>query len=373
MTPRGPVVFEETLDPDPNLATTGQTQGAGVGGWNDFEGAPRAARESLREAAGIKIPDASFVIFVLAVYLAVLVPLNWGIFRVVGRIELAWVAAPLIAIVGALSVIKLAELDIGFARSRTEIAVLEAHNGYPRGHLTRYTALYASLSTTYDVVFEDSNALALPFPADEDYQRSRGQGVDRVEYRRDETEARLAGFNVNSNSTGMIHSEQMYELGGAISYSDKDGREEVFNRTKYALHNAGVIRRVSSDRVQVAWIGDLPAGQGRAATFITAPRLRPLLPQWNLSSSVEEDRPLQRLLDLAQQPSQLEVGEVRLLGIVREPLGGLSIEPEPSQSEQSPTLVIAHLKRTTLAQNPPQPDRNSRATFKDELPEEDFE
>jgi hypothetical protein len=237
--------------------------------------------------------------------------------------------------------------------------------------LTRYTALYASLSTTYDLVFDDKNALALPFPADEDFQRLRGQNIDRVEYRRDETEARLARFNVDSNSTGMIHSEQMYDLGGAISYSEKNGRHELFNRTKYALYNAGLIRRVSGDKVQVAWLGDLPSGQGRAASFVTAPRRRPLLTQWNLiNSSVEEDRPLQRLLDLAQQTSQLELGEVRLLGILREPLAGLAVEPAPSQNERSPTLVIAHLKRTTLAQNPPEPDHNSRAAIKDE-PQED--
>jgi hypothetical protein len=336
---------------------------SGLGGWNDFTGAAAAARASLREAAGIKIPNATFVVFVLAVYLAVLVPLNWGIFRVVGRIELAWIAAPVIAVAGALSVIKLAELDIGFARSLTEISVLEAHNNYPRAHLTRYTALYASLTTTYDLVFDDKNALALPFPADPKFERLHRQGTDRVEYHRDEFGVRLAGFKVDSNSTGMIHSEQMFDLGGRIAYTEKNGRHEVYNRTKYAIHNAGVIRRDRSGRMQVAWLGDLQPGMGRAASFSSAPRSRPLLAQWKMAPGTavaEVDHHLARLLDLAQRSTDLEIEEVRLLGMIREPLPGMTVEPEPSQNERSPTLLVAHLKQTALDKHPPRRDQNSR-------------
>jgi hypothetical protein len=369
MAPSGPFDLEQPATVVLDEQAEANAQGSGIGGWSDFAGVPAAARSSLREAAGIKIPNAAVVVFVLAVYLAVLVPLNWGIFRVVGRIELAWIAAPLIAIAGALSVIKLAELDIGFARSETEISMLEAHANYPRAHLTRYTALYASLGTTYDLVFEDKNALALPFPADEEYQRLRGEGLDRVEYRRDETGARLAGFTVKSNSTGMVHSEQMYDLGGVLSYAIKDGRHEVYNRTKYVIHNAGVIRRTPSHKLEVAWLGDLYPRQGAQASFTTAPSRRPLLPQWDLSreTTPESDRPLQRLLNLAQQSDELEPGEVRMLGIIREPLAGMSIEPTPSQSDRCSTLIVAHLKHAYLENHQPRPDANSRSAIKEEL------
>jgi hypothetical protein len=372
MTPDGPMPVDIPLDGEDLIETDVPTaKGSGLGGWNDFQGAASAARAALSEAAGIKIPNATFVVFVLAVYLAVLVPLNWGIFRVVGRIELAWIAAPLIAIAGAMSVIKLAQLDIGFARSQTEISLLEAYADYPRAHVTRYTALYASLGTEYDLVFEDKNALAMPFPADANFQFLRGRNVDRVEYRRDETGARLAGFTVESNSTGMVHSEQMYDLGGVFTYTDKNGRQEVYNRTKYAIYNAGVIRRASPNRIEVAWIGDLQPNVGAKASYTAAPSRLPLLAQWNLSSSAEVDRPLQRLLNLAQQSVEPEVGEVRLLGIIREPLSGLTVEPEPSQNERSPTLVVAHLKQTRLVNHPPRPDRNSRAALVGEETAED--
>ena len=79
------------------------------------------------------MPKGEFVLKILAVYLLVLVPLNWALFWAIGRVEWAWIAAPLIAIGGAYAVVRLAQLDIGFARSRTEIAVLELHPQHPRG------------------------------------------------------------------------------------------------------------------------------------------------------------------------------------------------------------------------------------------------
>src|SRR5262249_51652247 len=124
--------------------------GPGIAGWNDDSATAEVARNSLREAAGIVIPKADFVMEVLVLYLIVLVPINWILFRSVGHVEWAWIATPIIAVGGMAAVVKVAQLDIGFARSQTELALLEVQGGYPRGHLTRYTALYTSLSTTYD-------------------------------------------------------------------------------------------------------------------------------------------------------------------------------------------------------------------------------
>ena len=114
---------------------------------------------SLREAAGVEVPDAGFVVLCLAAYLVALVPLNWLVFRTIGRVEWAWIAAPIIAIIGTWVIVQRARLDIGFVRSQTEIGILEQQPDHPRAHLSRYTALYTSLSTTYDFEFgEHDNA-----------------------------------------------------------------------------------------------------------------------------------------------------------------------------------------------------------------------
>ena len=92
-----------------------------MAGWNDRSGASDAARQALKDAAGISIPQGRFVLRVLLIYLLVLVPLNWAVFWSLGRVEWAWFAAPCIAVVAAVAVVRFAQLNIGFARSVTEL------------------------------------------------------------------------------------------------------------------------------------------------------------------------------------------------------------------------------------------------------------
>ncbi len=139
----------------------------------------------------------------MAAYLVALVPLNWLVFRTLGRVEWAWIAAPIIAIVGTWVIVQRAQLDIGFVRAHTEIGILEQQPEHPRAHLSRYTALYASLSTTYDFQSPNTTTLIAPFPANLNFQMLIGQGVTGVNFQRYD-DVRLVGLPISSNSTGMV-------------------------------------------------------------------------------------------------------------------------------------------------------------------------
>jgi len=342
-----------------------KTPQSGVAGWNDLSGASRAARDSLKAAAGITVPPRGFVLRVLAVYLLVLVPVNWAFFKALGRVEWAWAAAPIIAVAGAFWVIHAAQLDIGFARSRTEIGVLELQGDHPRGHLTRYVALYTSLSTRYDVNFDDKNALALPFSTDPDFEMVTGQTADTVEYHRG-SGARLRGFQVASNSTSMLHSEEQRSFGGPIALRQEPHGWVVANQSALALKDVGVLYRLPNaprreNGVRVAWIGDLPPGVNVPLKFGPVADDRALLPQWEESPATRSNPPpnelsLARLLDLARDPGRLLPGDVKLIGWTDEELGGMELDPAPRQ-KLARTLVIANLQYQELS--PPTPDINT--------------
>ncbi len=237
------------------------TAGSGVGGWSDSSGISNAARATLKQAAGISPPPASFVLKMLAAYLLVLVPLNWVVFRLMGRVEWAWIAAPLIAITGALMVVKLASLDIGFVRSNTQISLLEVHADYPRAHLSDYSALYTSLSTRYNVELENLSAQSLPF-ASSLAESSSDKASQRVTLNRTRAN-RLEGFQIQSNSTGMLHTESMIDLGGPFSLVVDDsasGKFSVQNATQFDVQEAGVVYRKPDGTYQSAWLGIVPAG-----------------------------------------------------------------------------------------------------------------
>jgi hypothetical protein len=350
-----------------------RTHGPDVGSWSDFNPVANSAREALKNAARIEIPERMFVVWVVAVYLLVLVPANWLVFRAIGRVEWAWAAAPVIAVVYTGVVIRLAQLDIGFARSLSEIAIVETQDEYPRAHVTRYTALYTSLATTYDFRLEDPGAQVQPFPKSDDlnYRYRPGELPTRLQYRFG-SDVRMRGFHVISNTTGMVHSEQMVDLGGAVLLRTAPGGGlQVANQTTFVVHEAGVVRRTESGQVETAWLGTLKPGDTGDLQFVrqserNAPgslwmsqrRRSPL----TASEAAHGELHFRKLVETAEDPSELEPGDVRLVGWLDEEIPGLEIRPKAPQSRRA-ALVVAHLRRG-FGQDP-QPDANTRREKED--------
>jgi len=313
----------------------------GVGAWSDLCATSNAAREVLREAAGIKVPEREFVLWVLGLYLLALVPANWAIFRALGRVEWAWVAAPVMSVACTVVVVKLAQLDIGFARSRTEIAVVEMQPGYSQAHVTRYTALYASFSTGYEARFADPGGLVLPFSKGPDYHRMVGEASTLVQLRNDGESVALSGFQVTSNSTGMLHSEQMTDMKGMIHLatgSPTRGTLKIVNALPLALEKAIVVTKNETGKLEVGHIDALAAGGSTSCVLKSQ------------SAESKSNRPaepgeldMKPLIDVAASAADLRPGDIRLVAQTTEPIPGLEITPKSSQ-ERYATLIVAHLR-----------------------------
>ena len=370
---------------------------SGVAGWSSFNGAASDARLALREAAGIYIPEASFIAKLLGLYLLVLVPGNWLVFRLLGRVEWCWVAAPIITLVFALVVVREAQLDIGFARARTDVAVIEMHGGYPRAHVTRYTALYTSLTTAYDLSFDDPGALVQPFPLFTLQELARQPRLDlaSVYYHSDATGVTLDGFEVRSNALGMLHCEHTLDAQGTIeAVAAADGSLAVRNGSRFALRDAAVI----DDQGRVAWLGNLAANSpAKSLDFryasleaFQADHPRFAVPageepaeQANADEVAEppaEEQPADEdekggapapsappvLADENPVPAALWqrfaapvskdanlLGNLRLLAFTDEPLAGMTVEPAASQNRHL-ALVVVNLQFAPAPR--PQPD-----------------
>jgi hypothetical protein len=244
-----------------------------VASWNDFSETANLARKSLKTAALLEAPPRSFVLWFLGGYLVVLVPLNWFLFRLIGRVEWAWVAAPLIAVVSATIVIRLARLDIGFARARFEVDVVEMQGQYPRAHLTRYVALYTSLTTDYTLHADALGAQFQPFsPLEPAEPGQPAKAVFNQEERQLQylygNDVTMEGLRVRSNVTGLAHAEEMHEMGGPITLTHaKDGPDRVTNGTTSKLQGTLVARRASDGGAEVAWVGTLDPGQSSPLEF----------------------------------------------------------------------------------------------------------
>ncbi|RCS41140.1 hypothetical protein DTL42_21435 [Bremerella cremea] len=342
-------------DPNNLYSGFGYDDQSGVAGWNDKSGISAAARECLRDAAGISIPNGNFVLRVTAGYLLVLVPLNWLVFWLIGRVEWAWIAAPVIAIFGALFVIKLAELDIGFARSRTEIAFMEVQPNYHRAHLTRFTSLYTSLSTSYDMLFTESTAVALPFGRSQDSQSNQARrfnsGFSEVQYRQEGNDIKLSGLQVASNSSTMVHSEYFLSSSSQPVFQwnvNQEGQDQLTYGSSQTLHDVGIVRRNARTKaIEVAWLGDLEPDSKQKVTFSKPQDEWELFPQWLESPVLSLNRAagevnLRHLLNAVKEVKHLNPGETRLIGWTDEDMPGLTISPASSQRTIR-TMVLGHL------------------------------
>ncbi len=341
---------------------------AGVAGWNDFSDCGELARRALLVSAGIVVPERSLILWSLGLYLFVLVPANWTIFRALGRVEWAWAAVPLIALIGTLAVVRLAQLDIGFARSRTEIAVVETQSDYRRAHVTRYLGLYTSLSTQYELSFDDASALAVPFPTGATLERQRQSGRTASLLRPDKRAARvmLTGLSVSSNTTGMVHSEQMRELTGPIRCLEKArGLYELSNETEFDLRDVGVLRR-RNRKLEFARVGLLKSGAVLRIQFrqITDDDVNTLWPDFGeLPGRAGEALDLKPFLELAVQPERLNEGDSRLVAWTESEFPGLAVQPAASQ-RLFRTVWVCNLAFNSLP--PPLSDTNAPTDFRPE-------
>jgi hypothetical protein len=336
----------------------------GLGEWSETSPVSKVARDSLREAAGVRVPAASFVVMCLAVYLIVLVPLNWMVFHALGRVEWAWISAPIIAVIGTLAVVHQAQLDIGFVRSQTEIALLELQGDHPRGHLSRYTALYASLSSTYDMEFGDVSAVATPFPHDENWNPRYGDSISTVSFEKYD-KARLRGVEISSATTQMVHSEQMVSLDGPIrmyASTTTPNLKQIDNKSAYNLADAVIVRRRfdGSGKEQIAgcWIGDIPSGQSRLLSAMSPLAWKegtlPFQTERQEAAKLWYKKRLNvdPLLEMAfkfpaagEDPIHGRQEETRLVARIDEMLPGAVTSPGASQTAGA-TVVLAHLEES---------------------------
>ena len=311
---------------------------------------------------------------------------------------------------GAVAVVRLAQLDIGFARSRTELAILEVQGGYGRGHLTRYTVLYTSLSTAYDVTYDDMTSVAQPFPGVQNDRRR----VATVSLRRDR-QVQLSNVLVESNSTERLHAEQMYDMGGSFTLQGNQATGfQLDNGTRVNVRDAALMSR-QNGRLKIAWLGDVAPGSTRTPTFIDAPDGQKHPVQWDQSPMTQgprhqiqsllqeldrnQDKMIQeteiplghvlrvefdkwdasaddqvpdgrldpaeirkfirnqrrgtvrlgRLFELVEDRLELLEGEVRLMGWTDQPSGKSTFLPESSQVETR-MFVLVHLRHKSLPQ-----------------------
>ena len=314
--------------------------------WLDSAALPVLARETLEKASGIEIPSPRFVLNVIVAYLLALVPLNWLICRyLIGRREWAWVVVPLLSLAFAYGVERAAAYDVGYDSSCDEIDLIETHGDYPRGHLSRFAAIYSTGRVPYTIAYQnDPTALALPLATGRSLR-----GEDKVQSQLQTLPyPALTDLLVQPRSLSLFRAEQMPALSGTVSLdtsAQPDQARTITNRLGFDLAEAWVVK-VGRDpkNIEGLHLGTIANG-----TVVPLGDFASLdLTDKSGKPNTLDPLPFERLLLKSSVVGQAEEdGEIRLIGRVDKLMPGQTIDP-PVDRQRGFTLVVAHLKAAPL-------------------------
>jgi len=322
------------------------------GAWNSESLVTNTSSSYLKKLSGINVPNLSTILKWLLGYLIVLVPMNWLVFRLLGRLELAWLAAPLIAIAGVFVIARAVQLDVGFSRSQTSLQFIELHNRYPRGLLSSHHALYSSLTTNYKIVYPEGEGIVCPMP--QPRQRSLLSAGGLLPYKiADEKGTGFQSFPVLSNTIGLVQSEEVVSLTGAISWTiDQDARSfQVANDSQSIIRDVILEGSDDSGAKLRAVVGTLEPGEQKKGT-LDQPVDSDLnwdiqLPTGGKSGQDFDKLALEQNLKLIFKNYPIQHGEWIAMGWTESPLSKLQIAPSTAQT-RSATLVLMHAKTAPL-------------------------
>jgi hypothetical protein len=306
---------------------------SGLGGWRDDSDVARLLQSVLREQSGVNIPPRDFVFRSLAIYLLLLVPANYVVFRLIGRLEWAWIATPFLALLGAGWIARTVSLDLGLARNHSEVALLELQPNYPRGHLTRFTSIYNSLSGEYEIRFADSDASAAPVERISKESVGLAPTVFKIGYDKGPS---LANFSVPSNRTRFFHAEQIVDVAGSFTLDD----DFLRNTSSLDLMNATVFRKMSSNAIEYASVGSIGSGSRVRLKWRTYDA------QKDRASQIFADKLLAPFIDIQHMPPQC----ARLVAQIDDTIPGMQIVPETPRAQAS-TVIFAHLTHPTIVRS----------------------
>jgi hypothetical protein len=312
--------------------------------------------------------------------LIVLVPINWIVFRLLGRVELAWVAAPLIAIVGAFTIARAVQLDVGFSRSQSSISIVEVPSGYSRGYSASFASLYTSLTTNYSAFNADSSGIVIPMPTREEKMMTftRDTPMTTYRYASDRGEG-LESFPVRSNSTTLIRAEHPCEIGGQVQLKWLDNNSDAIqidNQSSLKFSLAGIIAMDQAGQMRKGWVGDNEGGSVRSVPMELAVdssppkersknsrRVRALyLDGWGFVEQQVDEKESKEQESKMDGDTTIDVkpliaslltshswhpGEAMMIGVCDQAFSPTVIAPVASQS-QDKSLFIIHLFRDSI-------------------------
>lgn len=304
----------------------------------------RLALNNIQTTSGIKVPPINALTQMIGVYLLVLVPANWCVFRILNRLEWAWFSIPLIAVSSAAIFAYSLQIQIGFARSQNSIGWLQLEEGYDRASLSRQISIYTSLSSRFRLSLPSDQGFVLPIQR----QMIGNQSSSNVEYSlNDEYGSGIRNHPIRSHTSVLFQSDELVNVGGPIQISGKDNNLSIQNNSNLQLQDVIWIRKRDNQKT-LHWVGPfspettLKLDEAKAYSKDEIfEKLRQSIPVADTSSSPQQenvDDGLRNMIYGYLESNDGNVDSDNLVGWTKNMVSRLTVFPEPAQKNEV-TLV----------------------------------
>ncbi|MDP8245811.1 MAG: hypothetical protein P9L94_17140 [Candidatus Hinthialibacter antarcticus] len=190
-----------------------------------------------------ELPSTKFIAMYLGLYIILVVPVNYLIFRRIGRLEWAWFTVPIWAIVFAVGVYYIGALRQQSSVTVNQISIVESRPNAKTAPSSTYCAIYSPVRKWYEIRF--SSPAAFPLAPERQNLMGRPQNnlseeIINVHY--EETDSFISDYLIHHWSQRVFKGLHTVSLGDGVdidtSWEDGKLRGSITNNTGKTLEKA---------------------------------------------------------------------------------------------------------------------------------------
>jgi len=216
----------------------------------------------LRSALQVKLPSAGFIAGFLGLYIILVVPVNWLLFRKYKRMEFAWATVPVWAVMFAVAAYYIGAIYQRGTAAFSSLSFVEALPGSAEGRVTSYLSIYSPVRYWYDVTFPGQEIYPQVLRGDDSAMRMRsGMGGEMLFARYDPEGTVISDLLIHHWSQRTVKATHRMDLqeGIAVDAALRPGENlqgSITNRTNYTILNPTIYTAQSQYSLRRYKIGE---------------------------------------------------------------------------------------------------------------------
>lgn len=216
----------------------------------------------LRFTLQAELPSTQFIALYLGLYIILVAPVNYLVFRWVGRLEWAWLTVPVWAIIFAVGVYYIGALRQQSQVSVSQVSVIEAGSSANYAKATTYSTIYSPVRQWYTLSLTNPPAYPLLPMLFDDQTATEQLSAEQLNMEMTQAGAQINDFLIYHWSQRLLKAQHRFDLGEGIDFqlqaTDHQLRGYLANQSPYPIESPVIFYQQNTIPLD---FGVLPPGE----------------------------------------------------------------------------------------------------------------